>query len=238
MGTSPGVLAPTLWSGSPKGGTFDRAFFDRPAKSVAPDLLGARLVSTVDGPRTAGVIVEVEAYIGPDDPASHAAARIGRTRRNAPMFGLPGTAYVYLSYGVHWCLNVVTGAIDDPCAVLIRGVDPIEGLGVMAARRGRESDLASGPGRVGQAFGITDALNMHDLSSPPLRLLPGWPTPPGAIEASPRVGISRARDWHLRFSVRGNASVSRVRRSSRLQRPMSAGPNSSLSGCTATEWSE
>ncbi len=217
------MLSPTFSGGTPGRGIFDRAFFDRPAKSVAPDLLGARLVSTVGGRRTAGVIVEVEAYTGPNDPASHAAARIGRTRRNASMFGPPGTAYVYLSYGVHWCLNVVTGAIGDPCAVLLRAVDPIEGLDIMAARRGRERDLASGPGRVGQAFGITDALNMHDFSSPPLRLLPGWPTPPGSIDVSPRVGVSRAQDWPLRFSVRGNASVSHRRRSSQLERPMAAG---------------
>ena len=216
MGTSPGVLPSVPWSGTPGRGTFDRAFFDRPAESVAPDLLGARLVSTVGGRRATGVIVEVEAYTGPDDPASHAAARIGRTRRNAPMFGPAGTAYVYLSYGVHWCLNVVTGAIGDPCAVLLRAVDPIEGLDVMAARRGRERDLGSGPGRVGQAFGITDALNMHDLSSSPLRLLHGWPTPPGSIEVSPRVGISRAQDRPLRFFVRGNTSVSHMRRSSPL----------------------
>ena len=101
------------------------------------------------------------------------------------MFGPPGTAYVYLSYGVHWCLNVVTGAIGDPSAVLLRAVRPLEGLDVMAARRGREWDLASGPGRVGQAFGITDALDGQDFSSPPLKLLPGWPTPPGSIEVSP-----------------------------------------------------
>ncbi len=161
------------------------------------------------------MVVEVEAYTGPDDPASHAAARIGRTRRNASMFEAPGTAYVYLSYGLHWCLNVVTGPIDDPCAVLLRAVDPTEGLGVMVARRGRERDLTSGPGRVGQAFGITDALDRHDLSSSPLRLLPGWSIPPGSIDVSPRIGVSRAQDWPLRFSVRGNTSVSRVRRSRR-----------------------
>ena len=216
-------MPPAPWSGEPGRGTFDRPFFDRPAESVAPDLLGARLESTVDGRRAMGVIVEVEAYTGPDDPASHAAARIGRTRRNASMFGPPGTAYVYLSYGVHWCVNVVTGAIDEACAMLLRAVDPIEGLDVMVARRGRERDLTSGPGRLGQAFGITDALDTHDLSSPPLRLLPGWPIPPGSIEVSPRVGISRARDWPLRFSVRGNASVSRARRSAPLERAKSAG---------------
>ena len=171
----------------------------------------------MDGRRTTGVIVEVEAYTGPDDPASHAAARIGRTRRNASMFGAPGTAYVYLSYGLHWCLNVVTGPIGDPCAVLLRAVDPIEGLDIMVARRGRERDLTSGPGRVGQAFGITDALDTHDLSSPPLRLLPGWSIPPGSVDVSPRVGVSRAQDWPLRFFVRGNTSVSRIRRSMRAR---------------------
>ena len=218
MPASPEVLPTALWSGTPGRGAFDHAFFDRPAESVAPDLLGARLVSTVDRRRTTGIIVEVEAYIGPDDPASHAAARIGRTRRNASMFGPPGTAYVYLSYGVHWCLNVVTGAIGNPCAVLIRAVDPIEGSDVMAIRRGRERDWTSGPGRVGQAFGITHALDRHDFSSPPLRLLPGWPTPPGSIDVSPRVGVSRAQDWPLRFCVRGSPSVSRVRRSQSLER--------------------
>ena len=223
MRDSPGVMPPAPWSGAPGRGTFDHSFFDRPAESVAPDLLGARLVSTVDGRRATGIIVEVEAYTGPNDPASHAAARIGRTRRNASMFGPPGTAYVYLSYGVHWCLNVVTGSTGDPCAVLLRAVHPTEGLDVMAVRRGRERDLTSGPGRVGQAFGIMDALDMHDLSLPPLRLLPGWPTPHGLIDVSPRVGISRAQDWPLRFSVRGNASVSRVRQSAPLERPMSAG---------------
>lgn len=197
--------------------TFEPSFFDRPAKLVAPDLLGARLVSTAGGERVAGMVVEVEAYTGPDDPASHSAARIGRTRRNASMYGPPGTAYVYLSYGVHWCLNVVTGPIGDPSAVLLRAVDPIEGLDVMARRRGRERDLASGPGRLGQAFGVTDSLDAHDLSSPPLRLLPGLPMPPEEIEVSPRVGVSRARDWPLRFFVRGNASVSRFRQSAPLE---------------------
>jgi DNA-3-methyladenine glycosylase len=219
MRASPDASTASPWSGAPERGTFGLSFFERPAEIVAPDLLGARLVSTVGHRRTTGVIVEVEAYTGPDDPASHAAARIGRTPRNAPMFGPPGRAYVYLSCGVHWCLNVVTGAFGHPCAVLVRAVDPIEGLDVMAARRGRARDLASGPGRLGQAFGITDALNGHDFSMPPLRLLPGWPATAGSVEASPRVGVSRARDWPLRFFVRDNPSVSHARRSKRLEGP-------------------
>lgn len=223
MSGSTRVVPPAPWSDPQIEGSFDRAFFDRPAERVAPDLLGARLVSTLGGLRTEGVIVEVEAYTGPEDPASHAAARIGRTLRNASMFGPPGTAYVYLSYGVHWCLNVVTGPIGVPSAVLLRAVHPIEGLDVMAMRRGREQDLTSGPGRLGQAFGVTRALDMHDFLLPPMRLLPGWPTPLGSMDVSPRVGISRARDWPLRFSVRGNASVSRVRRTAPLERPAAVG---------------
>jgi DNA-3-methyladenine glycosylase len=217
------LIPPAPWYGEPLGGDFGRPFYDRPAECVAPDLLGARLVSTIGGSRTAGVIVEVEAYTGPEDPASHAAARIGRTLRNASMFGPPGTAYVYLSYGVHWCLNVVTGPIGVPCAVLLRAVHPIEGLDVMAMRRGREQDLTSGPGRLGQAFGVTRALDEHDFSSPPVTLLPGWPTTRESMDVTPRVGVSQARDWPLRFSLRGNASVSRVRRAKPLQGPEVAG---------------
>ncbi len=223
MRVPPKAESSQFWSDEPRPGTFSRAFFDRPAERVAPDLLGARLVSTVGGLRTTGVVVEVEAYTGPDDSASHAAARIGRTRRNASMFGPPGTAYVYLSYGIHWCLNVVTGPIGDPCAVLLRAADPIEGIGVMVERRGRTRDLASGPGRLGQALGITDALDTHDLSSPPLRLLPGWPTDAASVDVSPRIGVSQARDRLLRFSVRGNVSVSHIRRSTAVESAMSAG---------------
>ena len=178
---------------------------------MARELLGCVLETRTRNTRTAGRIVEVEAYLGRSDPASHAAARIGRTRRNATMFGPPGLAYVYLSYGVHWCLNVVTGGEDDPCAVLIRAVDPVDGLDVMCDRRGRSRDLGSGPGRVGQALGVTGALDGHDLSAPPLRLLAGWPVAPSSIGVSPRIGISRAKKWPLRFYLLGNASVSRSR---------------------------
>ncbi len=209
------------WAGTPSPEALDEDFFGRPAQEVAPDLLGTRLVSAVDGRRAEGVIVEVEAYLGRSDPASHAAARIGRTRRNATMFGPPGLAYVYLSYGIHWCLNVVVGGEDDPCAVLIRAVDPVDGLDVMSDRRGRSRDLGSGPGRVGQALGVTGALDGHDLSTPPLRLLAGWPVAPSSISVSQRIGISRAKEWPLRFYVLGNASVSRSRRGGSLERHIS-----------------
>ena len=198
------------WEGPRSREVLDRSFFARSARDVAPDLLGTRLVSTVDGRRAEGVVVEVEAYLGRSDPASHAATKSGRTPSNATMFGPAGRAYVYLSYGIHWCLNVVTGADGDAGAVLIRAVDPVDGWDVMHDRRGRSQDLASGPGRVGQAFGVTGVLDGHDLSTLPLRLLPGWPVAPTSVGMSPRIGISRAKERQLRFYVMGNTSVSRT----------------------------
>jgi DNA-3-methyladenine glycosylase len=171
--------------------------------------LGARLRSTVGGQAAEGVIVEVEAYPGPHDPASHAAERIGRTARNEPMFGAPGTTYVYLIYGMHECVNIVTGEAGTPSAVLVRAIDPVVGREVMARRRGRERDLTSGPGRLCEALGITRALNGHDLALPPLELHPGWSIPESRIGRSPRIGVTRARDWPLRFYVRGNEALSR-----------------------------
>jgi len=132
------------------------------------------LVSEVDGVRTSGRIVETEAYTGPHDPASHAAERIGRTTRNAAMFGAPGIAYVYRSYGVHWCLNAVTDEPGFPAAVLIRALQPLAGIAPMRERRqvrGRppaDRELCSGPGRLTEALGITGALDGHPLARPPL----------------------------------------------------------------------
>lgn len=186
------------------------AFYRRSAREVAPALLGKVLVSTVGGVRTAGRIVETEAYTGPEDPASHAAERIGRTARNAAMFGAPGAAYVYLSYGIHWCLNAVTDREDHPGAVLIRALEPVEGLPAMRDRRGtRDRDLARGPGRLTQALGITGALNGHWLDSPPLTVLDAPAVPADRIEAGPRIGITRAADWPLRFTVQGSRFLSR-----------------------------
>ena len=180
----------------------------RGARAVAPGLLGWEVESTADGERTAGRIVEVEAYTGPDDPASHAAERIGRTRRNASMFGPPGIAYVYLIYGMHWCLNVVTGRQDHPAAVLVRALEPVAGEAAMTARRGRSRDLCSGPGRLCQALGITGALDGHPLDRPPLRLIPREPDATARIGRSRRIGVTRGREHELRFFLRGNPHVS------------------------------
>lgn len=180
---------------------FPPEFFDRGAEEVARELLGARLVSTVGGERCIGTVIETEAYLGPHDPACHAAERIGRTARNEAMFSRGGSAYVYLIYGIHWCLNVVTGPEEYPAAVLIRGLEPLEGEGTMERRRGRPGDLCNGPGRLCQALGITGALDKHDLLSPPLQLVQGGPVPSETIQVAGRIGIRLAADWPLRFFV-------------------------------------
>lgn len=163
--------------------------------------------------------MEVEAYDGPADRASH--ARAGRTARTAPMFGPPGHAYVYLVYGLHHCINVVTRAADEAGAVLLRAAAPIAGIGLMRARRGapHEPDerLAAGPGRLGAAFAIDRALSGADLTAGALRLLPAT-TLDGArdraaIGAGPRIGVAYAGEpWASlpwRFFVEGDRSVSR-----------------------------
>ncbi len=189
-------------------------FYERPAETVARELLGTFLLSTVGGERAVGRIVETEAYTGPDDPASHAARRIGRTRRNAAMFGTPGTAYVYRIYGIHWCLNIVTDVEDFPSAVLIRAIEGVEGLQIMRTRRTKrapvlDAALGSGPGNVAAALGVTGGLDAHSLDQPPLRLLHGPAVADRDVERSPRVGVTRAVDWPLRFFVRGHPAVSR-----------------------------
>lgn len=184
-------------SAAGEGDVLPPGFFDRPAPEVARDLLGSVLVSEVGG-RTAGRVVETEAYFGPDDPASHAAASVGRTERNDPMFGPPGTAYVHLNYGIHWCLNVVTGEEGFPAAVLLRALEPVEGEELMRRRRGHE-ELTSGPARLTEALGVGPDLQRHPLDRPPLWFAPGPPVPDGAVERTPRIGISRGAELELRF---------------------------------------
>lgn len=175
--------------------------------AAARRLLGCTLVSTVDGVETRGVIVETEAYLGLSDPASHAHASKGRTPRNDAMFAGLGTLYVYVSYGIHHCINVVTGEIGDPAAVLVRALEPSTGLEVMAGRRGRVRDLCNGPGRLAQALGITLSHNHHDLARPPIQLVKGSAVPDADVGSAGRIGVSRAADWPLRFFVRGHSAV-------------------------------
>ena len=192
-----------------------KAFYDRPTLEVAADLLGMVLVHRPPGSLTAGRIVEVEAYIGEGDPACHAAA--GPTRRNAPLYGPPGLAYVYLNYGIHFLFNVVTEAEGRPAAVLIRALEPIEGLDVMRARRapdrsGREvpgHELCRGPGSLTRAMGITLADNLADLTRPRLCVEDRGAGPPRAsIVWTPRIGISAGTDRRWRCYVKGSAAVS------------------------------
>ncbi len=191
-------------------GPLGRDFYSRPAREVARDLLGKLVVSTIGGVEAAGRIVETEAYVGPEDPASHAAQRIGRTPRNEPMFGSPGTAYVFRSYGIHWCLNAVTDRAGHPGAVLIRALEPVRGLSVMRDRRGTpDRDLARGPGRLAQALGVTGDFNGHPLDSPPLLFLDAPALAEDRVAGGPRIGISRATDWPLRFTEAGSRWLSR-----------------------------
>jgi DNA-3-methyladenine glycosylase len=186
-------------------------FFAREVDEVARHLLGIRILSTVGGARVQGVVVETEAYRGPDDPASHAATRTGVTDRNRAMFGPPGRAYVYRSYGIHWCLNVVTGGEGRPQAVLLRGAEILDGRGTARSRRGGRAPLAAGPGRLCQSFAVDSALYGHDLTRAPLTLRPGWAVEEGAVGVSGRIGVREAADWPLRFYVRGSPGVSRAR---------------------------
>lgn len=175
------------------------AFYRRPAERVARELLGLLLVSDVGGERTAGRVVETEAYPGPEDPASHAAASVGRTDRNDPMFGPPGTAYVHVNYGIHRCLNVVVDREGHPAAVLLRALAPAAGEPVMRRRREHE-ELTSGPGRLTEALGVGLERQRHPFSDPPLRIVDdGHRVPDGAVERTPRIGISRAAEAELRY---------------------------------------
>jgi DNA-3-methyladenine glycosylase len=190
------------------------SFYRRPAAEVARDLLGQTIVSSIGGVVCSGEIVEAEAYVGPHDEASHAHERFGRTARNAVMFGVPGLAYVYRIYGIHWCLNAVTDEEQFPAAVLIRALRPIDGLEAARARRpGRpDLELMRGPGNLCRALGITGDQNGHALDQEPLMIQSGAPISDSDVAVGPRIGISRAADLPLRFWVRGSRYVSATRR--------------------------
>jgi len=191
-----------------------REFYARDTLTVARELLGKRLVRLDESVRLSGSITEVEAYIGEDDRASHASP--GPTARNAPMYGPPGYTYVYLIYGVHHCLNVVTERAGFPAAILIRATEPQEGLATIQQRRGPQnppSNLTCGPGRVCAALGIDRTLNNHDLcaSEALLWIEDAAPIPDTQVARSPRIGVrgdQTALEAHWRFYVRNSAWVS------------------------------
>lgn len=177
-----------------------------PTEAVARELVGWRLVRVLDGARLVGRIVETEAYLARDDGASHSAR--GKTARNASMFLAAGRAYVYRIYGMHWCLNVVTGPEGVGEAVLLRALEPLAGLATMRARRGAsvsERDLCRGPGRLCQALGLEHADDGRSLARGTLRLLPpedGFARP--ALVVGPRVGITKSTELALRFRAAGS----------------------------------
>src|SRR5258708_5107519 len=185
-----------------------RRFFARPTLQVARDLLGQRLVHEAHGVRLAGLISETEAYVGQTDLACH--ARFGLTPRSHVMFGPPGHAYVYFTYGMHWMLNIVTEPEGFPAAVLIRAIVPEEGLLVMQARRGPRAAparLTDGPGKLAQAMGIDKALNGADLCAPGATLfIERAPALPGApVHHGPRIGLNHTPEpwksipWRFQF---------------------------------------
>jgi DNA-3-methyladenine glycosylase len=197
----------------------DRPFFVRDTISVARDLLGQRLVRVLnDGQRLAGIIVETEAYIGEDDRACHAAC--GHTERNAIMYGTAGHAYVYFIYGMYHCLNIVSEREGFPAAVLLRALQPVEGLAHIRKNRAGRADheLASGPGRLCQALTIDLSFYGHDLCTSSRLFIERGPVP--AVSVGPRIGIaadeqSRARPW--RFFVTDNPFVSHQKKRASLR---------------------
>jgi DNA-3-methyladenine glycosylase len=197
-----------------------RSFYARPTLTVLENLIGKVLVHDLRGRRTSGVIVEAEAYIGESDPACHAAP--GPTRRNAPLYGPAGHAYVYLNYGIHWLVNAVTEADGFPAAVLIRALDPLEGIELMARRRGlrvsakrddaARARLCRGPGNLTVALGITHDQNMADLCRGSLRIEDRGIVPAG-LSWTPRIGIRVGMDRPWRCAWETHPAVSGARRS-------------------------
>ena len=197
-----------------------RDFYDRPTLDVARGLIGQVLVHDHRGVRTSGVIVEVEAYIGESDPACHAAP--GRTKRNAPLYGPPGFAYVYLNYGIHPLVNAVTEPDGSPAAVLIRALDPLDGVETMRRRRSRAKkgrrngaarslaahDLCRGPGNLTMAMGITLRENELDLCGSRLYIEEGDPLPAARIMWGPRIGLNVGTEHPWRACLAGHPSVS------------------------------
>ena len=206
----------------------DRDFYDRPTLTVAKELLGKVLVHRTPAGEVAGMIVETEAYIGEDDPACHAAP--GPTRRNAPLYGPPGFAYVYLNYGIHYLVNAVTESEGHPAAVLIRALAPVDGIPLMEKRRvrlkpdttndGRQIDVAGlcrGPGNLTRAMGITLNDNLIDLVSGRL-VIEDRGHVPDRISWGPRIGITVGVEKPWRCWVTDHPAVSRSNRSDRADR--------------------
>ncbi len=186
-----------------------REFYNRPTLEVAIDLLGKILVREINGLSLGGRLVEVEAYIGEDDPGCHACR--GMTPRNEIMYGEPGYLYVYFTYGNHYMLNIVTERKGFPAAVLLRGMEPMYGVDIMMKNRGVEqiTDIASGPGKMAKALGITTAQKGEDLTGKHIYLLDDK-MEISEIWQSPRIGLTDGRDKLWRFFLPDNPYVSKM----------------------------
>ena len=185
-------------------------FFSQRAISLAQKLLGYIVIHETPEGLTSGRIVETEAYLGAEDPASHAFR--GPTRRNQVMFGQGGLAYVYFIYGMYWCFNAVTRARGSPSAVLVRAIEPVEGIDLMRRRRPharRERDLTNGPGKLCLALGIDGSMNRQSLQRGSLVIREYESFDDSAVAITPRIGIRHAADWPLRWLVRDNEFVSK-----------------------------
>lgn len=187
-----------------------RDFYERETEIVARNMLGAVIeCDTAEGPAS-GVIVETEAYLGEHDLACHAAA--GRTARTEALYGPPGTSYVYFIYGMYWCFNAVTRAEGLPSAVLVRALEPLDGISLMHKRRPRiksDVDLTNGPGKLCTALGLAGSMSGKSLQRQPLVIRQGEPVSNERVEVTTRIGITRSADWPLRWIVKGNRFVSK-----------------------------
>ena len=186
-------------------------FYGQDTEQVARDLLGAVLECRTPAGIAAGRIVETEAYVGQHDLACHAVA--GCTLRTKPLYGPPGIAYVYFVYGMYWCFNAVTRAEHEPSAVLVRALEPLVGIDLMRERRPkvrRDVDLTNGPGKLCLALAIGRDHNCAPLQRPPLVIRAGEAVPDSLVTITPRIGISHATDWPLRWFITGNRYVSKT----------------------------
>ena len=193
-----------------RGRVLPQSFYDRETEIVAREMLGTVLECETEDGVASGIIVETEAYLGEHDLACHAA--VGRTARTEHLYGPPGISYVYFIYGMYWCFNAVTRAEGEPSAVLVRALEPLDGLPLMHKRRRRikkDVELTNGPGKLCTALGISGAMTGRLLQRKPLVIREGEPISESEVQVTARIGITKSADWPLRFIVRGNKYVSR-----------------------------
>src|SRR6266550_4737839 len=187
-----------------RGRILPSSFYERETETVAREMLGTVLECETDDGITSGIIVETEAYLGEHDLACHAA--VGRTARTEHLYGSPGIAYVYFIYGMYWCFNAVTRSEGLPSAVLVRALEPLDGLALMHKRRPRirnTVDLTNGPGKLCTALGITGSMSGKSLQRHPIVIREGEPVADDKIEVTARIGITKSADWPLRWLVKG-----------------------------------